>query len=57
MGMAGCWWMQTGCEFDKFEQPVVDYFKVKTSDGSVFILRYEAELDAWTVIVSREQTA
>lgn len=39
------------------EQPVVDYFKVKTSEGSVFILRYEAESDAWTVIVPREQIA
>jgi hypothetical protein len=38
------------------EQPVVDYFKVKTADGSVFILRYEAESDAWTVIVPGEQT-
>lgn len=39
------------------EQPVVDYFKVKARDGSVFILRYEAESDAWTVIVPREQIA
>lgn len=32
------------------EQPVVDYFKVKTADGSVFILRHEAKTDAWTVL-------
>jgi hypothetical protein len=38
------------------EQLVVDYFKVKTSDGSVFILRYEAEAEEWTIIVPREQT-
>lgn len=38
------------------EQPVVDYFKVKTSDGSVFILRYETETEEWTIIIPREQT-
>jgi hypothetical protein len=32
------------------EQPVVDYFKVKTADENVFILRYEKESDEWMVI-------
>jgi len=39
------------------EQPVVDYFKVKTRDGSVFILRYEAVSDVWAIIEQREQIA
>ena len=39
------------------EQPVVDYFKVKTRDGSVFILRYEADSDIWSIIEARGQIA
>jgi hypothetical protein len=46
-------WYEGGVESD---QPVMDYFKVKAEDGSVFILRYEAESDGWTVILPREQT-
>jgi hypothetical protein len=34
------------------EQPIVDYFKVKTRNGNVFILRYEAESEEWTIINS-----
>jgi hypothetical protein len=32
------------------EHPAVDYFKVKTRDGGIFILRYEAAPDSWMVI-------
>jgi len=32
------------------QAPVIDYFKVKTADGNVFILRYETEADAWMMV-------
>jgi hypothetical protein len=28
---------------------VVDYFKVKTADGKVYLLRYEPERDVWSI--------
>lgn len=31
------------------DAPIVDYFKVKTDDGSVFILGYTAQSDAWLI--------
>jgi hypothetical protein len=39
-------WYEGGLAADK---PVVNYFKVKTGQGRVFILRYTAESDAWSV--------
>ena len=39
-------WYEGGIKPD---EPVVDYFKVRTDDGSVFILRYAAHSDAWSV--------
>ncbi len=39
------------------EAPVIDYFKVKTADGSVFILRYEKESEVWGIIEPREKIA
>jgi hypothetical protein len=33
----------------KPDAPVVDYFKVKTDDGTVFLLRYTEHSDAWGV--------
>jgi hypothetical protein len=30
-------------------RPEVNYFKVKTTDGEVFLLRYLSLFDAWTV--------
>lgn len=32
-------------------RPAVRYFKVRTRDGSVFILRHAAIFDAWAVLV------
>ncbi len=29
--------------------PAIDYFKVKTTDGEVFILRYLSLFDAWSI--------
>lgn len=39
-------WYEGGIEPDR---PVVDYFKVKTYDGGVFILRYAAHSDIWSI--------
>lgn len=39
-------WYEGGLEP---KQPRVDYFKVKTVEGSVFILRYVSLFDAWTI--------
>jgi hypothetical protein len=30
-------------------RPQIDYFKVKTSNGQVFILRYLSLFDAWSI--------
>lgn len=30
-------------------QPQVDYFKVRTDEGSVFLLRYVSLFDAWSI--------
>ena len=31
------------------ERPVMDYYKVKTRQGSIFILIYAAHLDEWFI--------
>ncbi|MBP1725847.1 MAG: putative cytosolic protein [Deltaproteobacteria bacterium] len=37
-------------------RPVLDYFKVKTSEGRVFLLRYNSLFDAWAVRVPPKST-
>lgn len=37
----------------KPEEPAIDYFKVKTNDGSVFILQYVAHSDVWSILIQR----
>ena len=32
-------------------RPKIDYFKVRTSDGQVFLLRYLSLFDAWSIRV------
>ena len=32
-------------------RPEVDYFKVRTSDGMVYLLRYQSELDEWSLSI------
>jgi hypothetical protein len=39
-------WYEGGMKSDA---PVIDYFKVKTSDGNVFILRYDIQSDEWAI--------
>lgn len=39
------------------DRPVLDYFKIRTSDGEEFLLRYNSLFDAWSVAVrGREAT-
>jgi hypothetical protein len=40
-------WYEGGIKPDR---PVVNYFKVKTSEGGIFILRYNTEADVWSVV-------
>jgi len=37
-------------------RPVLNYFKVKTSQGRVFLLRYNSLFDAWAVRVPPKST-
>lgn len=39
-------WYEGGMNPDK---PVIDYFKVKTNEGSIFILRYASRSDVWSI--------
>ena len=32
-------------------RPVIDYFKVRTTDGKVFLLRYLSAFDVWSIHV------
>lgn len=41
-------WYEGGLDSSR---PVIDYFKVKTTDGNVYLLRYQSELDAWSLYV------
>jgi hypothetical protein len=39
-------WYEGGLEADR---PAIDYFKVKTTDGEVFLLRYLSLFDTWSI--------
>ena len=39
-------WYEGGMKSDAL---VIDYFKVKTSEGNVFILRYDIQSDEWAI--------
>jgi hypothetical protein len=41
-------WYEGGLESN---QPPLDYFKVRTTEGRVFILRYNSLFDAWAIRV------
>jgi len=45
-------WYEVGAKPDA---PIVDYFKIKTDDGSVLILRYVSQSDEWAVRVLGEK--
>ena len=42
-------WYEGGLEPDR---PQVDYFKVKTIEGKLFLLRYLSLFDAWSICES-----
>lgn len=41
-------WYEDGLDAGK---PEINYFKVKTSEGQVFLLRYLSLFDAWSIRV------
>lgn len=42
-------WYEGGIEPSR---PAMDYFKVRTAEGPVFLLRYNSLFDAWGLMVS-----
>jgi hypothetical protein len=47
------WWYEGGVRPGR---PALDYFKVKTAEGRVFLLRYNSLFDAWAVRVPPKST-
>jgi hypothetical protein len=45
-------WCEGGIEPGR---PAVDYFKVRTAGGRVFLLRYVSLFDAWSVCTEEER--
>lgn len=41
-------WYEGGLKAD---QPALDYFKIHTTDGEEFILRYNSLFDAWGILL------
>jgi hypothetical protein len=41
-------WYEGGLDTSR---PVIDYFKVRTTDGRVYLLRYLSAFDTWTICV------
>jgi hypothetical protein len=41
-------WYEGGCEAN---QPTLDYFKIYTTDGEEFVLRYNSFFDAWWILL------
>jgi len=46
-------WYEGGIKPDA---PIVDYFKVEINDGGVFILRYDAQSDVWSIWIDRDRS-
>jgi hypothetical protein len=44
-------WYEGGLET---ECPAANYFKVKTTEGNVFLLRYLSHFDAWSIRTQRK---
>ncbi len=43
-------WYEGGTEPGR---PALDYFKVRTEEGEIFLLRYNSLFDAWSVSIKR----
>jgi hypothetical protein len=39
-------WYEGGLDSSK---PIIDYFKVRALDGNIYLLRFQRELDAWSL--------
>lgn len=39
-------WHEGGLDSSR---PIIDYFKVRATDGKIYFLRYQSELDAWSL--------
>jgi hypothetical protein len=39
-------WYEGGLDASR---PVIDYFKVRTTDGKIFLLRYLSAFDVWSI--------
>ena len=35
----------------KSEDPIIDYFRVRTDDGGEYLIRYDSYRDEWTMII------
>ena len=39
-------WYEGGLDSSK---PIIDFFKIKASDGNIYLLRYQRDLDVWSL--------
>lgn len=46
-------WYEGGLRSD---QPALDYFKVRTTEGRIFLLRYNSLFDAWSIRIPAKTT-
>ena len=44
-------WYEGGIEA---KQPEVSYFKVRTAEGNIFLLRYLSLFDSWSIRIDRD---
>lgn len=35
----------------KSEDPIIDYFRVRTDDGGEYLIRYDSYRDEWTMVI------
>jgi hypothetical protein len=40
-------WYEGGIDSTK---PIIDYFKIRATDGSIYLLRYQRDLDVWSLL-------
>jgi hypothetical protein len=40
-------WYEGGIDSNK---PVIDYFKIKATDGNIYLLRYQRDIDVWSLL-------
>lgn len=40
-------WYEGGIDSTK---PIIDYFKIRATEGSIYLLRYQRDLDVWSLL-------